>query len=47
MYGVEIVHTESTLCGMEVGGIEHVIAQMSHEQVFGEVAMERLSHKTV
>ena len=45
--GIQVVHTESTLRGMEIGGIEHVIAQMPHEQTVGEVAMKRLGSKTI
>jgi hypothetical protein len=32
---------------MEVGGIEHVVAQMSHKQAPAEIAVERLSQKFV
>ena len=43
----EILHTKATGRRMEVGGIEHVIAQMSREEASAEVAMKRLSQKFV
>ena len=45
--GHEVFHAEATVGAVEVGGIEHVVAQVSHKQATGEVAMERFGHKLV
>jgi hypothetical protein len=41
------VHAEATVGGVEVGGVQQVIAQMAQEQTSREIAVERLSHKFI
>ena len=41
---VQEIHAEATVAAVEIGGIEHVVAQVSYEQPMAEVAMKRLSH---
>ena len=45
--GEQIFHTETTIGRVEIGSIEHVIAQMAHEQSLREIAVERFGQKFV
>ena len=47
LYGVQIFHADATVGGVEVGCVEHVIAQMSHHQLTLEVAMKGFGEKQV
>ena len=45
--GHEILHAEAARRRVEIGSIEHVVTQMTHEQPAREIAVERLGHKLV
>ena len=45
--GHEIFHAKPTGRGVEVGSVEHMIAEVAHEEPLREVAMERFSQKFV
>ena len=45
--GVQIVHAESAVVAMKIGGVQQMVAQMSHEEPVREITMERLGHKLV
>ena len=47
MYGIKIIHSKTAVVGMEIGRIEHMVAQMSHKQALGEIAMERFCQELV
>ena len=43
----QIFHAEATSRGVKVGGVEHVVAEMAHEEVLREVAVEGIGEKVV
>jgi hypothetical protein len=47
MDGIEITHAIATVFAVEVGGIEHVVAQMPHEQLLVEIAVEGFGQELV
>jgi hypothetical protein len=47
VYRVQKDHTETSVCRVEVGSVEHVVAQMAHEQSVREVTMERFGYERV
>ena len=47
MNRVQIVHAEAAVGAVEIGSVEHVVAQVAHEEPSAEVAVEGLGHKVI
>ena len=45
--GVQIEHAEPAVVRVEVGGIDQMIAQMTHEEPSRIIAVERLCHERI
>lgn len=47
MHGIEIVHAVASLVGVEVGGIEQMVAQVSDKDMVGEITVEWFHEEVV
>ena len=45
--GQQIFHAEATGRGVEVCGVEHVVAEVTHKEMLREIAMEGLGEEFV
>jgi hypothetical protein len=43
----QALHAETAIGRVEVGGVQHVVAKMTHEKAAREVTMEGLGHKRI
>src|SRR5574344_1494462 len=47
VYRIQIRHTESARIRVKVGCIEHIVTQMTEQEMVGKITMERFCHKGI